>query len=118
MTQVQARPGRRAGRLVVAAIAIEVSLLALERLLVHAIGQEPIAAAMLSVPTSRVAVLGAAAVVVRIAGHALFPALAVGAAVACVVAALVRAVPDLDAGRALAARWIASRPRRRPERAS
>ena len=80
------RHGRRALHLALAALAIELALLALESLLVHAIGQEPIAAAMLSVPSGRTALLGAAAVLARIAGHALFPALAVGAAVALGVA--------------------------------
>jgi hypothetical protein len=57
------------------ALAVEVSLLVLERTLVATIGQQPIAAAMLTAPTHGVAVLGAAAVVARIGGHALFPAL-------------------------------------------
>lgn len=65
----------RLTRWVLAALAVEASLLALEAALVSLIGQQPIAAAILTGPTTRVALLGAAAVVARIAGHALFPAL-------------------------------------------
>ncbi len=63
------------GRVLLLAVAIEAVLLLVEMLLVHAVGQRAIAASMITAPRSSTAMLGAATVLVRIAAHALFPAL-------------------------------------------
>lgn len=55
-------------------LALELGALLGEAALVAQIGQEPIAAAMLTAPTSTTALLGVAAVLARIAGRALLPA--------------------------------------------
>ena len=61
-------------KLLLALIGLEAAALITEAALVSGIGQQPIAAAMLTAPTSATALLGVAAVLARIAGHALVPA--------------------------------------------
>jgi hypothetical protein len=62
-------------RFLLFAIVVEAALLLGEMLLVHAVGQRAIAAAMITAPKSGTALLGAAAVLVRITAHAIFPAI-------------------------------------------
>lgn len=57
-------------------LGLELAALLGEVALVAQIGQEPIAAAMLTAPTSTTALLGVAAVLARVAGRALLPAAA------------------------------------------
>lgn len=61
---------------ILTAVALEIAALLAERMLVVVLGKQAIAAAMLTAPASGAAVLGACAVLARIAGHALIPAAA------------------------------------------
>lgn len=80
-------------------VVLELALLIAEPLLVRSLGQQAIAAAMLTAPTGGPALLGLAAVLARIGARALVPA-----AIALAVAALV--------ARRLTARWSAPPARR------
>lgn len=63
-------------------LALEVALVGIEAVVVRCLGQQAIAAALLSAPTSEAALLGLGAVLARIGAHALVPAaiaLALGA---------------------------------------
>lgn len=63
------------GRWLLALAMIEAAWLLAEMWLSRAVGQQAIASAMITAPRSATALLGAAAVLVRIIAHALFPAL-------------------------------------------
>lgn len=61
-------------RLLLLAVVVEAALLLGELMVVRAIGQQAIAAAMITAPRTEAAVLGAGAVLLRITAHAIFPA--------------------------------------------
>lgn len=88
-----------ARRVLGALVVLELALRIAEPLLVRSLGQQAIAAAMLTAPTGGPALIGLAAVLARIGARALVPA-----AIALVLGALV--------ARRLTARWSALPARR------